>query len=327
MDQHVTLAASAPHRRPWRAALGRFGSAGIFGALLVLCVLLSLVTPRFLNTYNLMTVLRQASFVGIIAFGETLVLLTGGIDLSVGAAAGFSAIVGSICLVNLGLDPYLVIPVTCCFGLLVGLINGFLIAYVGLNSFIVTLASWQVLAGATLVVTEGNPVGPLGETFQRFGRSEMFGVSGPVIAFLTLAAIFSFVLARMPFGRNIYAVGGNRSAASLVGIAVKRVELLVFGLSGCLAALAGILYASRMNSADPSVGVGWLMPAITASIIGGVSLRGGQGTIAGTVGGALLMAVLDNGIVLANISSYWQQVIIGCVVLLAILVDLLRQRQ
>lgn len=310
-----------------KSLFGRIESASIFLALLVLCLLLAVAAPNFLDSYNLVTVVRQASFVGIIAFGETLVLLTGGIDLSVGAAAGLSAIVGSIFLVNFGVSPFLVIPLTCIFGLMVGLINGFLVAYIGLNPFIVTLASWQVLAGTTLVITEGNPVGPLGATFQIFGKGEFFGFSGSVIAFAALAIVITLVLARTPFGRNIYAIGGNRSAAMLVGIAVRRTEMLVFGLSGCLAALSGILYASRMNSADPSVGDGWLMPAITAAIIGGVSLRGGQGTIIGTVGGALLMAVLGNGIVLINISSYWQQVIIGGVVLLAILVDLLRRRR
>jgi ribose transport system permease protein len=327
MTQEATLIVPTTRLASWKAVFDRVEAASIFGALIVLCLLLSIASPDFLNTYNLVTVLRQASFVGIIAFGETLVLLAGGIDLSVGAGAGLSAIVGSILLVNFGVNPYLIIPLTCLFGLAVGLINGFLIAYIGLNPFIVTLASWQVLAGATLVITEGNPVGPLGTTFQIFGKAETFGLSGSVIAFIILAVVLTFVLGRTPFGRNIYAVGGNRSAAVLVGIAVKRVEMLVFGLSGCLAALAGILYASRMNSADPSVGDGWLMPAITASIIGGVSLRGGQGTIVGTVGGALLMAVLDNGIVLINISSYWQQVIVGAVVLLAILVDLLRRRR
>jgi ribose transport system permease protein len=311
----------------WRSVFGRFEATGIFAALLILCLLLSLVTPDFLGTYNLTTVLRQASFVGIIALGETLVLLIGGIDLSVGAGAGLSAIVGSMLLVNFGVNPYLIIPLTCLFGFAVGLLNGVLVAYVGLNPFIVTLASWQVLAGATLVITEGSPIGPLGNTFQLFGKSGAFGLSGSVIAFLVLVMILSFVLNRTPFGRNIYAIGGNRSAAILVGIPVRRVEMIVFGIAGSLAALSGILYASRMNSAEPSVGEGWLMPAITASIIGGVSLRGGQGTVSGTLAGALLMAVLDNGIVLVNISSYWQRVIIGGVVLLAILVDLLRRKR
>ncbi|MBL8581230.1 MAG: ABC transporter permease, partial [Rhizobiaceae bacterium] len=146
-------------------------------------------------------------------------------------------------------------------------------------------------------------------------------------AFIGIAIILAFVLNRTRFGRNIYAIGGNRPAAVLVGIPVKRIEMLVFGLSGMLAALAGILYASRLDSGQPSVGEGWLMPAITASIIGGVSLRGGQGTITGTVAGAMLMAVLGNGIVLLNISGYWQRVIVGVVVLVAILIDLLRRNR
>jgi ribose transport system permease protein len=309
-----------------RSSVGRFEAAGIVTALLILCALLATINPNFSNSYNLTTVVRQASFVGIIALGQTLVLLIGGIDLSVGAGAGLSAIVGSLMLVRLGVDPYLVIPLTCLFGFACGAVNGGLVAYARLNPFIVTLASWQVLAGATLVITEGNPVRPLGATFQTFGKGEAFGVSGPVIAFVALALILAFVLNRTPFGRNIYAIGGNRPAAVLAGIPVRRIEMMVFGLSGTFAALAGILYASRMDSGQPSVGEGWLMPAITAAIIGGVSLRGGQGTVSGTVAGALLMAVLDNGIVLMNISAYWQRVIIGGVVLLAILVDLVRRR-
>ncbi len=200
-------------------------------------------------------------------------------------------------------------------------------AYAGLNPFIVTLASWEVFAGLTLVITGGSPIRPLGPQFQQFGLGEPFGIPVPVLIFFVLALVLAFVLNRTKFGRNIYAIGGNRPAAVLVGIPVKRIEMIVFGLSGALAALAGILYASRMDSAQPSVGEGWLMPAITAAIIGGVSLRGGQGTVSGTVTGALLMAVLGNGIVLLNISSYWQRVIIGAVVLVAILVDLLRRRR
>jgi ribose transport system permease protein len=147
-----------------------------------------------------------------------------------------------------------------------------------------------------------------------------------VVIFLAAGAILTFVLARTRFGRNIYAIGGNRDAATLVGIRVWRVEFIVFGLAGMFAALAGILYASRMDSAQPSVGEGWLMGAITAAIIGGTSLRGGQGTIIGTIFGALLMAVLANGIVLLNVSGYWERVIVGFVVLIAILVDLFRRK-
>ncbi len=305
----------------------RFEAASIIVALLLMCLMLAVFTENFASSYNVAVVMRQASFVGIIALGQTLVLLIGGIDLSVGAAAGLSAIVGALFLVNLGVDPWLVIPLTCLFGFAIGLVNGALVARAGLNPFIVTLAAGEIFAGMTLVITQGSPIRPLGPTFQQFGLGEIFGVPVPVVIFVVLAFVLAFVLNRTRFGRDIYAIGGNRHAAVLVGIPVRRVEMLVFGLSGAFAALAGILYASRMDSAQPSVGEGWLMPSITAAIIGGVSLRGGQGTVTGTMTGALLMAVLANGIVLLDISSYWQRVIIGAVVLIAILIDLFRRRR
>lgn len=313
--------------RNFTGAFGRFEAIGIVAALLLLCIALALSVDTFATGYNMTVVIRQASFVGIIALGQTLVLLIGGIDLSVGAGAGLSAIFGAILLTSLGVHPYLVIPFTCLFGFALGMINGALVAYARLNPFIVTLASLEIFAGATLVITQGNPIRPLGPQFGWFGKGDILGVPVPVVIFIAIAIILAFVLNRTRFGRNIYAIGGNRPAAVLIGIPVQRIEMLVFGLAGMLAALAGILYASRLDSGQPSVGEGWLMPAITASIIGGVSLRGGQGTISGTVAGALLMAVLGNGIVLLSISGYWQRVIVGVVVLVAILIDLLRRNR
>ena len=306
--------------------LRRWEASGILIALIILVVLLATASPAFLSQYNLSVVARQASFVGLVALGQTLVLLIGGIDLSVGAAAALSAIVGSLLLTQTGIDPYLVLPITLLFGLMLGFVNGFFVAKLGLNPFIVTLASWEIFAGITLVITKGYPIRPLGEEFTVFGQGVLFGIPVPVIFFLVSGAVLTWMLARTRFGRNIYAIGGNREAASLVGIRVWRVEFLVFGLAGMFAAMAGILYASRMDSGQPSVGEGWLMGAITAAIIGGTSLKGGQGTILGTILGALLMAVLANGIVLMNVSGYWERVIIGIVVLVAILVDLLRRR-
>lgn len=305
--------------RQWEAS-------GILIALVILVVLLALATPNFLTPYNLGVVARQASFVGLVALGQTLVLLIGGIDLSVGAAAGLSAIVGSLMLTKTGIHPYAVLPLTACFGLGLGLLNGFFVAVLRLNPFIVTLASWEIFAGLTLVITEGYPIRPLGETFRVFGQGSVYGVPVPVIIFLVAGAMLAYVLRMTRFGRDIYAVGGNRDAATLVGIRAARIEFIVFGLAGLFAALAGILYASRMDSGQPSVGEGWLMGAITAAIIGGTSLRGGQGTIVGTILGALLMAVLANGIVLLNVSGFWERVIVGLVVLVAILVDLFRRK-
>ncbi len=308
------------------ARFRRWDASGVLIALVALATVLALATPNFLTTYNLSVVARQASFVGLVALGQTLVLLIGGIDLSVGAAAGLSAIVGALMLTKTGVHPYLVLPLTGLFGFALGLINGAFVALLRLNPFIVTLASWEMFAGLTLVITEGYPIRPLGETFRIFGQGSVLGVPVPVIIFLVAGIILAYVLRNTRFGRDIYALGGNRDAALLVGIRVRRIEFIVFGLAGMFAALAGILYASRMDSGQPSVGEGWLMGAITAAIIGGTSLRGGQGAIAGTVLGALLMAILANGIVLLNISGFWERVITGAVVLVAVLLDLVRRR-
>lgn len=319
-----------PRARRTRGVLARFRqweASGVLIALIALVLALSLVAPNFLSAYNLGVVARQASFVGLVALGQTLVLLIGGIDLSLGAAAGLSAIVGSLMLTKLGVNPYAVVPLTALFGLCLGFLNGFFVAVLRLNPFIVTLAAWEIFAGATLVITEGYPIRPLGPAFRVFGQGSVLGIPVPVLIFVAAGAVLAYVLSQTRFGRDLYAVGGNREAATLVGIRVWRVEFIVFGLAGLLAALAGILYASRMDSGQPSVGEGWLMGAITAAIIGGTSLRGGQGTIVGTVLGALLMAVLGNGIVLLNVSGFWERVIVGCVVLVAILVDLFRRKQ
>lgn len=304
----------------------RWEASAILVALIVLTAGLSIAADNFLSSYNVAVVVRQAAFVGLVALGQTLVLLVGGIDLSVGAAAGLSAIVGSIALTQWGVHPWVVIPFTMLFGLCLGFINGAFVAGLRLNPFIVTLATWEIFAGMTLVITEGYPIRPLGPAFAIFGKGEIFGVPVPVLLFFIVGAILIWMLRQTRFGRNIFAVGGNRDAAVLAGIRVGWVEFFAFGLAGMFAALAGILYASRMDAGQPSVGEGWLMGAITAAILGGTSLRGGQGSIVGTMLGALLLAVLANGTVLMNVSGFWQRVIVGAVVLVAVLVDLLRRR-
>ena len=293
---------------------------------MALTAALTLATDNFLSAYNVSVVLRQAAFVGLVALGQTLVLLVGGIDLSVGAAAGLSSIVGAIALTQWGIHPYLIIPFTMLFGFALGALNGVFVAGLRLNPFIVTLATWEIFAGLTLVITKGYPIRPLGDQFGIFGKGEIWGIPVPVIIFFASAIFLIWMLRQTRFGRNIFAVGGNRDAAILAGIRVRLVEFAAFGMAGMFAALAGILFASRMDAGQPSVGEGWLMGAITAAILGGTSLRGGQGSIVGTVLGALLLAVLGNGTVLLNVSGFWQRVIVGGVVLVAVLVDLLRRK-
>lgn len=311
---------------PLLARFWEWEASGVLVALAVLVLALSLATDNFLSSYNVSVVVRQAAFVGLVALGQTLVLLVGGIDLSVGAAAGLASTVGAIVLTQFGLHPWLVIPFTMAFGFFLGALNGVFVAGLKLNPFIVTLATWEIFAGLTLVITKGYPIRPLGDAFGVFGKGEIFGIPVPVLIFILAAVVLIWVLTQTRFGRNIFAVGGNRDAALLAGIPVRRVEFIAFGLSGMLASLAGILFASRMDAAQPSVGEGWLMGAITAAILGGTSLRGGQGSIVGTVLGALLLTVLANGTVMMNVSGFWQRVIVGAVVLVAVLVDLLRRR-
>lgn len=329
MTHDITVSSAHAPAKKRAGLLARFWqweASGILVALIALMVVLSFATDNFLSTYNMSVVARQAAFVGLVALGQTLVLLVGGIDLSVGAAAGLSAIVGSLLLTMFGVHPYAVIPLTMGFGLCLGFINGFFVAGLRLNPFIVTLATWEIFAGLTMVITKGYPIRPLGETFGVFGKGEILSVPIPVLVFLVSGAVLIWLLTQTRFGRNIFAVGGNRDAAVLVGIRVKFVEFLVFGLAGMFAALAGILFASRMDAGQPSVGEGWLMGAITAAILGGTSLRGGQGSIVGTMLGAMLLTVLANGTVLLNVSGFWQRVIVGGVVLIAVLVDLFRRR-
>ncbi|MGR8964290.1 ABC transporter permease [Rhizobium leguminosarum] len=329
MTHEIAAQASSAQQKKKTTLLTRFWqweASGILVALIALMAVLSLTADNFLSTYNLSVVTRQAAFVGLVALGQTLVLLVGGIDLSVGAAAGLSAIAGSLMLTMFGVNPYLVVPLTMLFGMCLGFINGFFIAGLRLNPFIVTLATWEIFAGMTMVITKGYPIRPLGETFGYFGKGEILSVPIPVLLFILSGIFLIWLLTQTKFGRNIFAVGGNRDAAVLVGIRAKFIEFMVFGMAGMFAALAGILFASRMDAGQPSVGEGWLMGAITAAILGGTSLRGGQGSIIGTMLGALLLTVLANGTVLLNVSGFWQRVIVGCVVLIAVLVDLFRRK-
>lgn len=325
MDKQVTLSGVSRKKRSVFVQLRRWEASGVLVALIVLSVAMTLASPYFLTVGNLQILLRNASFVGLVALGQTLVLLIGGIDLSVGSAAALSAIVGALMLTKFHVPATLIIPLTAAFGLVLGFFNAAFIARLRLNPFIVTLASGEIFAGFVLVITQGYPVRPLGPAFTSFGQGEILGVPVPVLIFFGAGLVLWWLLNCTRFGRNIYAVGGNRDAAALVGIRVWRVEFIVFGLAGMFAALAGILYASRMDAAQPSVGEGWMLTAITASIIGGTSLRGGEGTIIGTIFGALLLTVLQNGTVLLNVSGYWQRVIVGLVVLVAVLTDLLRR--
>lgn len=292
--------------------------------LLIGSFFLNLINPAFLSQYNVSTLVRTISFTTIIAFGQTLVLLTGGIDLSVAGIAGASAIVSSWLMVNTNLNPFLCILLTLLGAFLAGVTNGILIAKVKLVPFIATLATGEIFGGIIYVITQGWPIQNIPSEVIPLGRGMIGLVPVPTIIMLIVGIIFMIVLKYFPFGRYIFALGGNENAARITGIRTAQIKILVYGLSGLTAAISGILITCRLGAAQPSVGSTWVMPSVTAAIIGGTSLNGGKGGIGGTIIGATLMGVISNAIVLLEISAYWEKIIVGLVVLLAVTIDRIR---
>jgi ribose transport system permease protein len=297
--------------------------AGILPILVAICVIFSLVTPNFLSVGNLINVIRQASINIVLATGMTFVILTGGIDLSVGSILGVTAVVGVLVSLVPGLG-WFAVPAALIAGVFLGLLNGSLVAYLGLPPFIVTLGSYTALRGVAYLVANGTTVINRNLNFAWVGNNYV----GPIpwlviIAFLAVLASW-FVLRRTVLGRHIYAVGGNIRAARLTGIKVSRVLLFVYGVSGLLSGLGGIMSASRLYSATGMLGQGYELDAIAAVILGGTSFTGGIGTIWGTLLGALIIALLNNGLTLMNVSFFWQLVVKGLVIIIAVTIDKVR---
>jgi ribose transport system permease protein len=312
----------ASKRQAWRNFIQ---VAGILPILVAICIIFSLVSPSFLSPGNLINVIRQASINIVLATGMTFVILTGGIDLSVGSILGVTAVVGVLVSLIPGLS-LLAIPAALLAGLGLGLLNGSLIAFLGLPPFIVTLGSYTALRGVAYLVANGTTVLNRDLNFAWIGNNYL----GPipwlvVIALLSVAASW-FVLRRTVLGRRIYAVGGNARAARLTGIKVNRVLLFVYGVSGLLSGLGGIMSASRLYSATGMLGQGYELDAIAAVILGGTSFTGGIGTIWGTLLGALIIALLNNGLTLMNVSFFWQLVVKGLVIIIAVTIDKVRTR-
>ena len=297
---------------------------GALVGLLVLCLALFIATPDFLTGPNLVNIGIQVSTVAVLAFGMTFVIVAGGIDLSVGSVAALSAMTSSWMYVGSGLPGWMALLAGLATGLLVGIVNGLASAYGKLPSFIATLAMLSVARGLTLVISDGRPIKTAPEV--SFLGSNLGPIPMPIIVLVVAALIASFLLNRTVLGRSMYAVGGNAEAARLSGLPVKRIVVIVFGLAGLFAALAGLLLAGRLDSAQPQAAAGYELDAIAAVVIGGASLAGGLGRISGTLVGALVLVVIRNGLNLLNVTSFWQQVVIGVVIALAVGIDVLRRK-
>ncbi|MBC2850099.1 ribose ABC transporter permease [Cetobacterium sp. 8H] len=290
--------------------------------LIIFAIIVSILNPRFLSLNNVLNVLRQTSINSVIAIGMTLVILTGGIDLSVGSILSLTGAFGAS-MISGGVNPILAVIASVIVGCLFGLFNGFLISYAKLQPFIVTLVTMTLLRGATLVFTDGKPI-PVrngGDFFDNIGGGYFFDIPIPIYIMIILFIGAFYILNNLKFGRYIYAIGGNEEATKLSGVNTSKYKTLVYGACGALSALAGIIVTSRLGSAQPTAGSGYELDAIAAVVLGGTSLAGGIGTITGTALGAVIIGVLGNALNLLNVSSYYQMMIKAIVILIAVLID------
>lgn len=303
---------------------------GIIGALLILCIFLS-VFPKtsgsFLTQKNIFNVLRQISSNLFLACGMTMVIILGGIDLSVGSIIALSGCVAAGCVSRYNLPIFVAIVIGILIGMLTGMCNGAIISKTTIPPFIVTLATMNIVKGFAYVYTGGSPVRVVTEEWQFLGAGYIGGVPSPVIILIIVLIITAIIMNKTKLGRHIYAVGGNVQAAKFSGISTAKVKFLVHTYSGIMAGLAGVVLASRMYSGQPKAGDGAEMDAIAAVVVGGTSMAGGSGKIGGTIIGGLIIGVLNNGLNLMNVNSFWQYVVKGTVILLAVFIDYLRNKK
>lgn len=294
---------------------------GTLLGLMVLVIILWILTPYFLTVSNLLNIAQQTAINAIIAVGMTFVIITAGIDLSVGSILAFSGIVLASVL-HINLPAPIAIIIGFAVGLCCGLVNGLLITFGRLPPFISTLGMMSVARGAALMYSNGRPISGFSPSFRFLATGEVFHIPMPVIIMIFVYIIAHFVLTKTKLGRYTYAIGGNEEAALLSGVNVKFNKAVVYGICGMLSGLAAVILTARLNSAQPIAGIMYELDAIAATVIGGTSLMGGEGTIIGTLIGAFIMGVLRNGLNLLGVSSFIQQIVIGSVIIIAVLVDM-----
>ena len=301
-------------------------SFGVFLILVLMCLVLSLSTDKFLTSSNLLSVTRAFSFTALMAMGVCLVIITGGIDLAVGSIFAFSGVMSAIAMTSWGFNPVLGVIFGLLCGMAFGMLSGFLVTKVNMPPFIATLGIMSVARGLSFGITGGYPISGFTTGFKFLGQGYILGIPFPIIVMIVLGIIFTLFLNSTIIGRRIYAIGGNEKAAMVSGIRTDRIKMIVYAISGTAAGLAGIMTASRLGTAQSTAGLGYEMDAISAVILGGASISGGSGTIIGTIIGAAIMGVLRNGLVLLEVDAYWQQAVVGVVILAAVAFDQMRVR-
>ncbi|MEI3168527.1 MAG: ribose ABC transporter permease [Lachnospiraceae bacterium] len=288
--------------------------------LLVICVFATILSPSFLSVTNLFNVFKQITVAGIVGCGMTFVILTGGIDLSVGSILGLSGVLASGVLASTG-NTAVAVAVSLTVGIACGAVNGFFVSVCGIPPFISTLGMMTLLRGVILVYTKGSPIPIKSDAYKFFGKGSIAGIPVPVIILIIVFLLAHYILTQTSYGRSVYAVGGNREAARLSGIRVKTSEFLVYTLNGLMCGMAGLILTARLGSAQSTSGTGIEMDAIAAVILGGTSLSGGVGFVLPTVVGAMIMGIIDNILTLMNVNPHATNIVKGAVILIAVLVD------
>ena len=298
-----------------------FGQYGIYLAFLIICLVLAFSTPRFFTVSNLLTIGNQVSINALLAFGVTFVIITGGIDLSLGSMV---AVTGVVAATFAHPDTYpVIVPIVIGLGagLGIGAFNGFVVTKSKVPPFIVTLGTMTIGRGLALILSKGRPVSNLSDSFNFIGGGNVLGIPFPIIILIVAFIVCSILLNKTILGRYMYAVGGNEPAARASGIRVNNVKMWVYTICGLLSAMGGILLTSRITTGQPNAGAGFELDAIAAAIIGGTSTSGGTGTMTGTLIGALLIGVISNSLDLLNVTSYYQQVVMGVIIIGAVVLD------
>ena len=301
---------------------------GIYIILLVMIIILSFLSDNFFTSGNIINVLRQITVNGIMTLGVTMILITGGIDLSVGGIMALAGVYAtSFAHVGSTMPMAVVLMIGIGVGALFGLINGLIISHTNVSAFIVTLGMESITRGLCLLYTKGSPVTDLMPTYKVLGQGYILGVPNQVYVYILIGILTYILLHRLRFGRHVFAIGGNETAAKVSGINVKKVKTLVYFYSGALYGLVGVILASRTNAATPNAGMGYELSAISAAVIGGVSINGGKGSVLGAIVGVFIIGILSNGMDILNISSYIQQIITGIIIIAAVCIDQARPKE
>jgi len=295
--------------------------SNILLVLLFMIVIASIFSPYFLTVYNIRVILREAAFIGIVALGQACLLIIGEIDLSVGAVAALSGVIGGIFMVRTSFDPYVIFALCLILGAFLGFLNGMLVTGLKLNSLVVTIGMVGIFKGINLVITKGQAVLNIPEAIYFLGQGSIFNIPMPVIIMLVVFIIVVFIVKFTRLGRYMYAIGNNRETAGILGLPVQSVRLFVFSLAGMLSAMAGLIMVARLGTAQPSIGSDWALNSIAAGVIGGISLVGGIGNPIGALIGVGIIMVIQNIIVLFGVSPYMQSAVSGIVVVAAISFD------